>query len=94
MYSGKKEVNRRETGENKRCLSFRFYRPHSKDDGRLYFHFVCQSTPRRGRGGSQVQVQVERGGVSNPAMDGGGGPGLRFSGGEGPRSQIFWGGGL
>ena len=34
-----------------------YYRPHPKDDGRLYFHFVCQSTPRRG-GGSQVQDQV------------------------------------
>ena len=27
------------------------YRPHPKDDGRLYFHFVCMSTPRRGGGG-------------------------------------------
>ena len=24
------------------------YRPHPKDDGRLYFHFVCQSTPGGG----------------------------------------------
>ena len=86
-----------------------FYRPHPKDDGRLYFHFVCQSTPRRGGG-----VPGLGRGVPDPAMDEGGGPrsqnfrgevpGLRFSGGGGaPRSQIFrgvpglrfsWGGGL
>ena len=24
------------------------YRPHPKDGGRLYFHFVCQSTPSTG----------------------------------------------
>ena len=64
--------------------------PASEGWGRLYFHFVCQSTPRWGMGESQVQVQVGR--VPNPAMDGGV-PGLRFSGGGGSRSQIFFGGG-
>ena len=37
------------------------YRPHPEDDGRLYFHFVCQSTPG--------------GGVPDPALDGGEGEG-------------------
>ena len=43
----------------RKCLSCAFlqhegiryvncYRPHPKDDGRLYFHFVCQSTPGGG----------------------------------------------
>ena len=27
-----------------------YYRPHPKDGGRYYFHFVCQSTPWRGQG--------------------------------------------
>ena len=27
------------------CPCKYFYRPHPKDDGRLYFHFVCQFTP-------------------------------------------------
>ena len=31
-----------------------YYRPHPKDDGRLYFHFVCQSTP--GGGGTRSQI--------------------------------------
>ena len=33
------------------------YRPHPKDDGRLYFQFVCQFTP----GGYPVQLMVGRG---------------------------------
>ena len=57
-----------------------YYRPHPKDDGRLYFHFVCQSTPRPGGGVSQVQVQVGGGTQSS-------------HGWGGPRSQIFRGGG-
>ena len=42
-----------------------FYRLHPKDDGRLYFHFVCQSTPWQGgtylpctRGGGYPPSQV------------------------------------
>ena len=36
-----------------------FYRPHPKDDGRLYFHFVCQSTPGGGGGGGEYPVSVK-----------------------------------
>ena len=33
---------------NKHLITGHIYRPHPKDDGRLYFHFVCQSTPGGG----------------------------------------------
>ena len=51
-----------------------YYRPHPKDDGRLYFHFVCQSTPGGG-GGYLIQPWTggRGGGVPDPALDGGGG---------------------
>ena len=74
--------------------------PPASEGRREVIFSLCVSVHTSMGGGSQVQVQV--GGVPNPAMDGGGGsprsqifwrgvPGLRFSGG-GPRSQIFWGG--
>ena len=56
-----------------------FYRPHPKDGGRQYFHFVCQSTPQRGWGDTPSQVW-KGGGYTIPGLDGGGGvlpiPGL------------------
>ena len=60
-------------------LSADIYRPHPKDDGRLYFHFVCQSTP-----GGGYQVSDFRGG---------GVPGLRFRGGGYQVSDFRGGGG-
>ena len=50
-----------------------FYRPHPKDDRRLYFHIVCQSTPGGGGtylpgggGGGGVPTQVWVGGTYLP----------------------------
>ena len=70
-------------------------------DGRLYFHFVCQSTPRRGgrvpwpgpAGGGGVPSQVPLGGVPHPALWGylsqvemeGGNPGQVQMGGGVPQ---------
>ena len=54
------------------------YRPHPKDDGRLYFHFVCQSTP----GGGIPDPALDGGGVPDPALDGGGGGGPGLSKGK------------
>ena len=61
------------------------YRPHPKDDGRLYFHFVCQSTP----GGGGPRSQIFGGGPRSQIFRGG--PRSQIFGG-GPRSQIFGGG--
>ena len=79
-------------------LSFEYdnYRPHPKDDGRLYFHFVCQST--HGGGGTWSQVwggtPSQVGGV--PGLRSGGYPisgpgGYPVSGPGGTQSQV-WGG--
>ena len=68
----------------------KFLPPASKGWGRLYFHFVCQSTPRRGEGGVQGPGPGRRGYPIQP-WTGGVFPGLRFLGG-GPRSQILRGG--
>ena len=52
-----------------------YYRPHPKDDGRLYFHFVCQSTP-----GGGTYLLGGGGGGTYSGLGGGGGvptfPGL------------------
>ena len=72
-----------------------FYRPHPKDDGRLYFHFVCQSTKWGGE--SQVPVSDPGGGPRSQIFGGsqvsdfGGGPRSQIFRGD-PRSQIFGGG--
>ena len=70
-----------------------FYRPHPKDDGRLYFHFVCQSTPGGGGtylpggGGGYLPSQVWVGGTY--LGRGGHLPWLGWGG-----TYLGWGGGV
>ena len=68
-----------------------FYRPHPKDDGRLFFHFVCQSTPGGGvpglrfSGGPRFSggSQIFRGFLRFFGRGGGGVPGLS-------KGKNFW----
>ena len=56
---------------------FTFYRPHPKDDGRLYFHFVCQFTwwggylPSGWWGGVPTFPGLGGGVPTSPGLDGG-----------------------
>ena len=77
--------------ETKISRSCNFYRPHPKNDGRLYFHFVCQFTP--GGGGVPTFRMVE-GGYLLSGLDGRGGGVPTFPGlGGGRGVPTFWVGG-
>ena len=64
------------------------YRPHPKDDGRLYFHFVHTC---RGGGGSSTLYQVLVGGYPISGLGGGYPiPGLGLGGGGGACPFQVW----
>ena len=101
IYEVIKSDERRSLGEDSHgiftvSLGASFYRPHPKDDGRLYFHFVCQFTreggilPSRWWGGTYSALNgggtyLPRSGLGGYLLSG-------LAGGGGVLTQVWMGG--